>query len=224
MRSGSPGFGAIGISLHQAAFNQIWRKYGVPTDGGVSYPSSKKIDYQAAYEKAIIALIGALSGTNTIWIQGALYGELAFHPVQAIIDDDLVGMIGHFIEGINVNDETLAIDLINAVGPIPGHYLNKAHTRKWWKKEQFVPKVADKLSYPEWLKTGKKDCLTLAKGRYEEMLATHKVKPPLTPGQEKDIERILKEAREYYKKKGLISDREWAAYKKDLESPNYPYA
>ena len=224
MRSGSPAFGAIGISLHQAAFNQIWRKYGIPTDGGVSYPSSKKIDYQAAYEKAIIALVGALSGTNTIWIQGALYGELAFHPVQAIIDDDVVGMIGRFIEGIDVNNETLAIDLINEVGSIPGHYLNKAHTRKWWKKEQFVPKVADRLSYSEWIKTDKKDCLTLAKERYEETLATHKVKPPLTPGQEKDIERILKEAREYYKKKGLISDREWAAYKKDLGSPNYPYA
>jgi len=36
--------------------------------------------------------------------------------------------------------------------------------------------------------------------------------------------RILKEAREYYRKKGLISDTEWVAYKKDLESPNYPYA
>ena len=42
--------------------------------------------------------------------------------------------------------------------------------------------------------------------------------------QEEDIERILKEAKEYYRKKGLISDAEWVAYKKDLESPNYPYA
>jgi len=45
-----------------------------------------------------------------------------------------------------------------------------------------------------------------------------------TDSQEEDIERILKEAREYYRKKGLISDTEWVAYKKDLESPNYPYA
>jgi len=224
MRSGSPAFGAIEISLHQAAFNQIWRKYGVPTDGGVSYPGSKKIDYQAAYEKAIIALIGALSGTNTIWIQGAMYGELAFHPVLAIIDDDMVGMIGRFIEGINVNDETMALDLIDEVGPIPGHYLNKAHTRKWWKLEQFIPKVADRLTYPEWLKIGKKDCLALAKEKYEQILSTHKVDPPLTDGQKGDIEKILKEAREYYRKKGLITDTEWKDYMKDLESPDYPYA
>jgi trimethylamine--corrinoid protein Co-methyltransferase len=224
MRSGSPAFGAIEISLHQAGFNQMWRKYGIPTDGGVCYPSSKMIDYQAAYEKAIIALVGALTGTNTIWMQGALYGELAFHPVQAIIDDDVVGMIGRFLEGIDVSDETLAIDLINEVGPIPGHYLTKAHTREWWKKEQFIPKVADRLTYPEWLKTGKKSCIDYAKERMDEILATHKVDPPLTASQEEDIERILKEAREHYRKKGLISDKEWEIYTKALRSPNYPYA
>jgi len=223
MRSGSPAFGDIGISLHQAAFNQIWRKYEIPRDGGVSYPSSKKIDYQAAYEKTIISFIGALSGTNTIWIQGSLYGELAFHPVQAIIDDDLVGMIGRFLEGIEVSEETMALDLINEVGPVPGHYLNKAHTRKWWEKEQFVPKVGDRLTPPEWLKTGKKDCIDYAKKRYDEILSTHKVNPPLTDSQENDIEEILKKAREYYRKKGLISSAEWTSYKNDLKSPNYPY-
>jgi len=224
MSSGSPAFGAIGISLHTAAFNQIWRKYGVPTDGGGGYTSAKKIDYQAAYEKATLGLVNALSGTNTIWLQGALYGELAFHPVQAIIDDDVAGMIGRFLEGIDASDEALAVDLINEVGPIPGHYLSKAHTRKWWKREQFVPKVADRLTYPEWAKKGKKSCIDYAKQKMEEILATHKVDPPLTDSQEEDIERILKEAREYYRKKGLISDTEWVAYKKDLESPNYPYA
>jgi len=223
MRAGSPAFGDIAISLHQAAFNQIWRKYDIPTDGGVSYPSSKKIDYQMAYEKSILSFTGALSGTNTIWIQGALYGELAFHPVMAIIDDDLVGMIGRFLEGIEVNEETMALDLINDVGPIPGHYLNKAHTRKWWNKEQYVPKVADRSTPPEWLKSGKGDCLDHAKKRYDEIISTHKVSLPLTDKQESDIERILKEAREYYRKKGLISDEEWNTYKEDLKSPNYPY-
>ena len=224
MRSGSPGFGAIEISLHQVAFNQIWRRYKIPIDGGVSYPGSKKIDYQAGYEKAIIALIGALSGTNTIWIQGAMYGELAFHPVLAIIDDDMVGMIGRFLRGILVNDETMALDLIDEVGPIPGYYLNKEHTRKWWKLEQFIPRVADRLTYPEWLKGGKKDCLSLAKERYQKILSTHKVDPPLTQNQEEEIERILKEARKYYREKGLISDAEWEAYMEDLKSPDYPYA
>jgi CRISPR/Cas system-associated exonuclease Cas4 (RecB family) len=59
----------------------------------------------------------------------------------------------------------------------------------------------------------------------EEILATHRVSIPLTPSQEKDIKRILNEAREYYRKKGMISDEEWAVYKeKVLKSPDYRFA
>ena len=141
---------------------------------------------------------------------------------MAILDDDIVGMIGRFMEGPLVNDETMAIDLINEVGPIPGFYLNQAHTRKWWQKEQFVPKSADRLTYPEWMQRGKKNCLDYAKERMEEILATHKVSPPLTPSQEEDVERILNEARNYYRKKGQITDAEWELYLKDIRSPNYP--
>jgi trimethylamine:corrinoid methyltransferase-like protein len=76
--------------------------------------------------------------------------------------------------------------------------------------------VADKETYPVWIKTGKKDALALAKERMEEILATHKPEP-LTPAQEKIVESTLKEAREYYRKKGLISDEEWTVYMKALE-------
>jgi len=225
MRSGSPAFGDIGISLHQVVFNQMWRKYGVPRHNAGSGPSSaKKIDFQSGYEKAIFAFTAAASGANVIWLTGNVYGEITWSPLMAILDDDIGGMIRRFLEGVEVTDTTLAIDLINEVGPIPGHYLNKEHTREFWRKECFVPKVADRSSYPLFVKMGKKGALELAKERMEEILATHKVDPPLTSEQEQAIEDILKEAREYYRKKGMISDEEWAVYRKQIESPNYPYA
>jgi len=126
------------------------------------------------------------------------------------------------MEGIEVNNETLAVDLIEEVGPIPGYFLNKEHTRKWWKLEQFVPKVADSLTYPEWMTTGKKSCLDYARERMKEILATHKP-IPLIPSQEEDLERILEEARRYYKERGLILEKEMAAYRASMKSPNYPY-
>ena len=86
-----------------------------------------------------------------------------------------------------------------------------------------MQKAADTLTYPEWMKAGKKSSLDYAKERMEEILATHKPSS-LPPAQEQAIEDVLKEAREYYRKKGLISDEEWEACKKDLASPNYPYA
>jgi len=221
MRTGSAAFAAIGVSLHATAFNQVWRSYGIPINNS-SVPSSKRADFQNGYEKSINGLLSALSGANLILIHGAISGELTHHPAQAVLDDDLVGMIGRFMQGVAVDDETLAVDLIEEVGPIPGHFLNKEHTRKWWKREQFVPGAADRLTYPEWLKSGKKSCLDYAKERMEEILATHKP-TPLTSGQEEDVERILEEARKYYWERGLISEEEMAAYRESMGSPDYPY-
>jgi len=201
MRSGAPAFGGIESGLHQVAFNQIWRKYGIPTlNSAGSLSSSKRIDFQCGYEKAIGTLLGALSGVNSLSLHGGIYGELAWHPVQAILDDDIAGSIGRFVEGIEVNHDTLALDLISEVGPIPGMFLDKEHTRKWWKKEQYLPKSADRLTYPEWLAKGRKSAIDYAKERMEEILATHKPKP-LSPEQDQEIERILSEARKYYEKK-----------------------
>jgi trimethylamine--corrinoid protein Co-methyltransferase len=81
-------------------------------------------------------------------------------------------------------------------------FLDRDHTRQWWKKEQFIPKVADRMPYTEWLEMGKKDAIDYAKKRMEEIVATHKP-VPLTAHQEQEIDRIVKEAKRYYKKKGL---------------------
>jgi trimethylamine--corrinoid protein Co-methyltransferase len=145
-----------------------------------------------------------LSGANVVLFHGCVYGELTFHPIQAILDDDAAGMIGRFVEGVQVTPDTLALDLIGQVGSIPGFYLDKQHTRDWWMKEQFLPNAADTLTYPEWLQSGKKDCLSYAKERMGEILSTHTVSIPLSEEQDNKIEAILSEARDYYQGKGLL--------------------
>jgi trimethylamine--corrinoid protein Co-methyltransferase len=224
MRQGSPAFGDISISLFHVAFNQICRKYAIPTRStAAAYPSSKTMDFQAGYERGIPAVLSAISGAQVVHVHGGMYGELAHHPVMDIIDDDVAGMIGRFLEGITVSDETLALDLIESVGPIPGFYLDKEHTRKWWKAEQFIPAVADRLTYPEWVRSGKKTAIDYAKERMQDILMKHKP-CPLTANQEAEVERILRKAREHYKSKGMISDSEWELYSQGLKSPDYPYA
>ena len=199
MRTALPSFGALGAALHNAAFNQIWKSYNVPTGSWISgITSSKKIDFQDAYERSLTTLFCALSGSNIISLHGAVYGELTWHPIQAILDEDIAEWVGRAIEGINVSDETLAIDLIKEVGHVPGNYMAKKHTLEWWKKEQFIPNCADRIPYPTWEKTGKKDSLELAKERLNKILSSHEEKP-LSPNQEKEIKLILNRAEEYYK-------------------------
>ncbi len=204
MQFGHPFFGGVTTALHNVMFGQIWRRYGLPVKAGsAAFSSSKKIDFQCAYDKVMIGLASALSGANLIDWHGGLYAELTFHPALAVLEDDTAGWIGRFIEGVKVTEETLAIDLIEQVGPIPGQYLNTAHTRKWWKSEQFIPKSTDREPYPEWIKKGKKDAIALAKERMNEILAKHEPKP-LTPEQGKAIDEILEEARSFYRQKGLM--------------------
>jgi trimethylamine--corrinoid protein Co-methyltransferase len=107
--------------------------------------------------------------------------------------------------------------LINQVGPIPGHYLSAAHTREWWRQEQWLPQAADLEAYPVWLRSGKKDALGLAQERMKDILATHRP-TPLTPDQEQAVEDILKEARDYYRDKSLITKKEWFSYMETLNS------
>jgi trimethylamine--corrinoid protein Co-methyltransferase len=205
MESGGFLFGALGVNLHQMAFNQLWGQvYKMPTvNTGAAFSNSKLIDYQSGYEKTHTAMASALSGANVIVFHGGVTAELAYNPILSIINDDVAGIIGKTIEGFAVDDETMAVDLIEQVGCVPGTFLNKTHTRANWKKEYFVPKVADRLSYPEWLNQGKKSVIHRAKDRMEEILASHR---PLeiTPEQDRDIDRILEDARNHYQKKGLM--------------------
>jgi trimethylamine--corrinoid protein Co-methyltransferase len=202
MNTGNPSFGTIEGSLHAVLFNQIWRRYGIPINNCLSgCVNAKKSDYQCGYEKSIPALVSALSGANGVHLHGAIHAELTYHPVQAIMDEDVAGMIGRFIQGAEIDEETIAANLIAQVGCIPGHYLDKAHTRNWWKREQFLPLVADRTPLAEWMHD-KPDALANARRRMEEILADHR--STLPEPVDGEICRILDDARQYYRKKGEL--------------------
>jgi trimethylamine--corrinoid protein Co-methyltransferase len=200
MRSGSPAFGQIGASISNVIFNQMWRHYRVPfSNGSPGYVNAKAMDYQAGYEKGLAGMISGLSGTSLMLFHFGVSSEVSAHPVQAILDDDIARMIGRFLLGEIINEETIAVDLIHEVGPIPGHFLSRPHTMKWFRKEQCVPRSADTLAYPDWIQKGKKTAMDFAKERMEQILE-EKPKIYITDSQEADIERILEDARDFYRK------------------------
>jgi len=205
MESGNLFFGALGSGFHQMAFNQIYRDlYRIPACNAMAaFPNSKLIDYQNAFEKTHLAMSSALSGASMIAFTGSVSQELAWSPVQAVIDNDSVNIIGRYIEGFEISEDTAAIGLISEVGPSPGSFLGKKHTRENWKKEYYVPKTFDRLSYQDWERSGKPSVIEKAKKRVEELLVSHNP-VPLNDSQEKEIRKILKEARQYYSKKGLL--------------------
>jgi trimethylamine--corrinoid protein Co-methyltransferase len=218
MRTGDKLVGVPARGITSAMMNQMLRRYQIPIWSNTGFASnSKKIDFQVGFEKSTGTLLSALSGGHLHLFQGGSSLELLYSPELSVMEDDVAGWIGHVLEGATFTDETLAIDVINQVGPIPGHYLGTAHTRKWWRKENYLPPTTDVESYSSWIKSGKKDMLTRAREKVEEILATHEPMP-LTPEQEQGIEGALKEARDYYRESRVISDAEWSEYMRELDS------
>ena len=206
------------FALVQAGLFQIYRKWEIPLCSVHGYVSdSKMFDFQCGYEKAVGTLLSALTGSNMHIFHGGNTMELTFSNEMQVLDDDIAGWVGRFIENFAISNETLGIDVIKECAPHSGAFLSHPHTINWWMKERFVPLVSDQDAFQEWIQKGKVDILTHTKNKIQEILETHKPKP-LNAREEEIIDRIMKEAREYYKKQGLISSEEWSLYMKTLKS------
>ncbi|MEW6444004.1 MAG: trimethylamine methyltransferase family protein [bacterium] len=189
-------------ALLDAAWSQVWRRNGIPCTGIVG-SDAKAIDYQCAVEKTLSAMVMAMAGSNKIYFHGGVYDELTNHPVAAILDNDAAKMVGRILDGIRVDETTLAADLIREVGPAPGSFLGTRHTRENWKKEQLLPDVFDRWPYPEWVNRGKQDSIARARAKFAEIVSRHEV-PPLPADQEKELAEMLVQSKKELESKGLV--------------------
>jgi trimethylamine--corrinoid protein Co-methyltransferase len=138
---------------------------------------SKIPDAQSGYESAISALAVALAGANFIHdAAGNLEFCMTISFEKAVIDNDILGMVMRMVQGIKVDKETLAEDLIAEVGPA-GNFLAEMHTVQNMRKELYFPTLADRQHRIEWESLGSKDTRTRAREKVKEILANHKPLP-----------------------------------------------
>ncbi len=147
-------YGAPELSLMSAAFCQVAKHYHLPTFGTGGCSDAKYVDAQAAVEATFSLLSASLSGTNMIHDCGILdHGSVAA-PAYNVLIDEVLGMVKRYEQGIILNDDTLALDVVNAVGP-SGHFLDAEHTlhnfRGIW-----YPQLFERMDYDRWTETGAK--------------------------------------------------------------------
>ena len=203
MRSGQALLGAVENAVTGMAFTQMWRHYGIPCALAANGSDSKLPDYQCASEKAMNIVTQCMAGPSLFLSGGSIYDEHTWSPVVMLMDAEVIEMVGRIISGMEVSEETLAGDLIRQVGPIPGYYLDKKHTRDWWSKEQYIPTLADRQSHAEWESSGAKSMLDRAEERMIEILDNHEP-DPLPGDQEKALDELLVEAESFYRQKGAM--------------------
>jgi trimethylamine--corrinoid protein Co-methyltransferase len=193
MQYGSSSVGSPEIGLIGAASAQMARHHGIPSSVWSGGSDSKLPDSQAAYEKQLQAILCAQAGVNLIYMAGALDSENIFSPAQAVIDHEVISMVGTVINGFEVNQETLAVDLIKEVGPLPGNFLGVEHTRQHWRDETFLPRIGTRQTYDAWKQDGGLSALDRATALAGELAQSH-TPEPLPDEVEKEIVKILASA------------------------------
>jgi len=129
--------GAIESGMMNAAAVLLARHVGVPIYSDAGGADAKIPDVQAGYEKAFSILQVALSGGDYIHHSaGMLDSLMTVAYEQFVIDNDINGMATRVLEGIRVNEDTLAFDVIREVGP-GGMFLTQEHTRKYARSSEF---------------------------------------------------------------------------------------
>lgn len=178
-------------SLMHLALHQLARYYDLPSEGGSGGSSSKLLDVQAGYEKAISRIIHILTVPDIALGLGGLAGALMTSPEALIIDNEMIDYALRFTQGLEVNDDTLAVDVIHKVGP-GGHFLGQKHTLAHF-RERWMSRLSDTSNFETWEKKGSKSMDKVAKEKVKEILATHKPEP-IPEEVEREISQILKRA------------------------------
>ena len=186
-------YGAPEWMIINIAMAQLGRHYSLPTFSTGGSSDSKVLDGQATYEAALTLLFAAQSGANLVHDTGAFLnlGLTGSHDLLTICDE-IVSTIKYVLGGIEISEETLALDVIHKVGP-RGNYLSQNHTLKFFKKEHWFPSLTDRQVKQTWVKKGSKDVLQRANERTKEILRTHKP-TPLPEAVERELDRALNEA------------------------------
>lgn len=194
MRLGTVALGGVETGLITAASAQLARYYGLPSRGVGATTESKLEDLQAGVERTATLLPAVLSGIHFITCGGTLDSTMLESHLLLVLDDELCGMALRLARGIEVSEETLALDVIRQVG-FSGHYLNQPHTARYFRREHFVPRLMVREGYDTWEKEGRKTVLDRARGRMEEILAAHRPRE-LDPAVERELEAYLQMTRE----------------------------
>ena len=154
---------------------ELAHRYGLPIFGLTGCSDSKLPDEQAAAEAAFAILLETLAGAQMAHDVGYLEGGMTNSIDQIVICDELIAYTKQFMRKLEINADTLALDLIDQVGP-DGDYLSAEHTLNHF-REDWYPKLFDRRNYEDWKNAGGKTLRQRANEKALKLLNSHKPEP-----------------------------------------------
>jgi len=149
--------------------------YQKPVWGFAGCSDSKLPDMQAGIESSLWILWMALSGANLVHDIGYIESGLTASYEMMVVCDEMIGFVRRLMNGIEITPETLAVDVIDKVGP-GGSYMTSAHTRQHF-REVWYPRVLDRHNYNGWMQAGQPTAIKTARELARDAIANHQPVP-----------------------------------------------
>ena len=176
--------GGVENGLLQAAGAEIAAFHGLPSAAWMS-TESPVLDGGATYENVLTGLLHVQSHANIVWGIGNLESTKCMSLEMAVIGNDIAGALLRAQQGIQVNTETLASDLIQELGQTP-EYLSHPHTLEHFRQEYYYPHVTNRSPRSVWEVAGSHTITERANARIEELRDLPK-RSVVTPAQRKEL-------------------------------------
>jgi trimethylamine---corrinoid protein Co-methyltransferase len=200
MKSGAPAFGTPEYVKAVIAGGQLARRYGLPYRSS-AVNASNAVDAQSAYETMMSLWAAVMSHANLIkhsagWLEGGLCASFE----KVILDAELLQGMAESLSGIEVNDETLALDAIREVGP-GGHFFGAAHTMSRYETAFYTPMLSDWSNFEMWQEQGGVTTEKRAEGIFRQLLADFQP-PPMDPAIAEELEAFVQRRKQEIKNTG----------------------
>jgi trimethylamine--corrinoid protein Co-methyltransferase len=161
--------------LLAAASTQLAHFYGLPMAMGTMATGAKEPDWQAAVDDSLSTFASVMAVADMMNGAGLLNGSKILSYPHLVMESEIYGIVQKVAEGIVVDDESLALDVIKRIGS-NGTYLAEKHTRQHM-KDIWRPTVWDRSTYDQWLAAGKSGALEKATALAQDILEHHRPEP-----------------------------------------------
>lgn len=194
-RTATVSYASMEFSIMDAAATEMARYYGLPAESSPGGSDAHILNFQNAYENAIMSVPTILSWPDIVVGPGMLDGSMVSSLEKILIDVETFRLVKHAHRGVNTSEDNWLTDVISEIGP-GGNYLCEPSTVSSVRSDEwYISDFGSHETYDNWTAKGKKDVPEEARDKVNRILKSHEPLP-LSDDVEKELDRICKRARE----------------------------